>query len=155
MRNPGVLRQKITPKHYLFNRSAHFHEQYTDQIILTSFYRNVSRFLPFVINRSAKTAYFKGKKPFEFIASCEESTTHQERLTFKTAKLFSRNRHIRWWSINIRKNATKVLWNTFYAMVWVKLSFAAKNSEYHDKIFAPFTGYQFGDRLRRCWILDD
>ena len=56
------------------------------------------------------------QKASQFKASCKDLTILQESWTYKTAKIFSRTRHLGSCSDNVLRNASKVLWDIIYYM---------------------------------------
>jgi hypothetical protein len=65
-----------------------------------------------LVHRVGKTANINGKK-LQFSASCKDSRMLQESWTYKTAKNFSRTRHVRSGSVYVLTNASKVLGTHF------------------------------------------
>ena len=56
-------------------------------------------------------------KTAQFTASCKDSRLLQESWTYKTAKIFSRTRHLGSCSDNVLTNASKVLWDTLFTLL--------------------------------------
>ena len=62
--------------------------------------------------RVSKTANINGKK----LLSLQPVVRTQESWTYKTAKIFSRTRHLESCSVNVLTNASKLLWDIIYYM---------------------------------------
>jgi hypothetical protein len=62
----------------------------------------------FNVDHSPKTVNY-WQKTSQFKASCKDLKKLQESWTYKTAKIFSRTRHVRPCSVDVLTNASKVL----------------------------------------------